>query len=326
MRRIWRRRVLGVVAFLSAIAVSLIVVTPGEGQYPGGNGMIAYTNRVPGVANEWAINTINPDASGGALLLAGGANRIWSPDGNKILFNRFPFGNWADLYVMNLDGTGEQQLTSGFPAWSASWSPDGARIAYKHSSPGNPASGEIWTMKPRQKQDSDYERRQREVPLVVGNDSERLEDRLLSRYLLWNGQLRRSTRTAAGSRIDRLCQVRIKRRVGPRWSPTARARVRRGGADCTKGLRGCALAWLTPVLTSTSTTCTHGHGPTVSDTPTWDGPHERPPLGRRTDPRSPSRSNRWFATWPSDVHAGHTSQSMPMGRGRQDHDAADRGN
>ena len=49
--------------------------------------MIAYSHRVPGFANEWAM--INPDATGDATLRDGAA-RQWSPDGNKILFNRFP--------------------------------------------------------------------------------------------------------------------------------------------------------------------------------------------------------------------------------------------
>jgi hypothetical protein len=45
----------------------------------------------------------------------------WSPDGTKIAFTRFGSGN-ADIYVINADGSGEMQLTSGpaadfTPAW-----------------------------------------------------------------------------------------------------------------------------------------------------------------------------------------------------------------
>ena len=47
---------------------------------------------------------------------------------------------------MNADGTGEKQLTSGFPAWNASWSPDGTKIVYARSTAGNIADAEIWTM------------------------------------------------------------------------------------------------------------------------------------------------------------------------------------
>jgi hypothetical protein len=127
-------------------AVALVVVASGEGAHQGGNGMIAYANRVPGFANEWSVHTLNPDGTGEAMLVTGGANGPWSPDGNKLLFSRFPSFGSADIYVVNTDGSGEQQLTSGFPAWSPSWSPDGTRIAYKKSSASNSASGEFWTM------------------------------------------------------------------------------------------------------------------------------------------------------------------------------------
>jgi PASTA domain/WD40-like Beta Propeller Repeat len=142
----WRRSgAIGLIASLCAAGIALEAAPRSEGAYSGGNGMIAYTNRVPGFANEWALHTINPDGTGDAVLRDAAANQ-WSPDGNKILFSRFPLFGYADIYVMNADGSGEKQLTSGFPAWSPSWSPDGTMIAYKRSSPSNGASGEIWTM------------------------------------------------------------------------------------------------------------------------------------------------------------------------------------
>ena len=60
---------------------------------------------------------------------------------------------YADIYVMNADGTGEHQLTSGFPAWGASWSPDGTKIAYERSDPGNIVAGELWTINANQGSD-----------------------------------------------------------------------------------------------------------------------------------------------------------------------------
>jgi hypothetical protein len=114
--------------------------------FPGTNGMIAFYNRVPGYTNANRLRTINPDGSGQATLRDEGATGQWSPDGNKLLFSRWPSFGSADVYVVNADGTGEKQLTSGFPAWNASWSPDGAKIVYEKSNPGNIADGEIWTM------------------------------------------------------------------------------------------------------------------------------------------------------------------------------------
>ena len=54
---------------------------------------------------------------------AGHATPSWSPDGRRIAFHR----RSAVLDVVNADGSGQQNLTSGsYPAWS----PDGRRIAF----------------------------------------------------------------------------------------------------------------------------------------------------------------------------------------------------
>ena len=51
----------------------------------------------------------------------------WSPDSSQIVFSRVDIN--AGTYVMNADGSGEQQLTE-IVALEPAWSPDGARIAF----------------------------------------------------------------------------------------------------------------------------------------------------------------------------------------------------
>ncbi len=60
-----------------------------------------------------------------------------SPDGTKIVFSSNRDGE-GDLYVINIDGTGERRLTSGGgDDGSASWSPDGTEIVFDSSRDGD---------------------------------------------------------------------------------------------------------------------------------------------------------------------------------------------
>ena len=57
----------------------------------------------------------------------------WSPDGSRVLFSRSD----GHLYTVNVDGSGEQQLTSGaFADGGATWSPDGSQIAFRRALAG----------------------------------------------------------------------------------------------------------------------------------------------------------------------------------------------
>ncbi|TMK89750.1 MAG: hypothetical protein E6G43_08980 [Actinobacteria bacterium] len=105
------------------------------------------------------IGTIGVDGSGSRFItqvasvsIAQGVFRgpltpVWSPDGSRIAFSN------GHIYVMNADGTGLTQLTSGLGVdqWP-SWSPDGSTIAYSNSgsSPlddnASSATQEIWTV------------------------------------------------------------------------------------------------------------------------------------------------------------------------------------
>jgi Tol biopolymer transport system component/plastocyanin len=85
----------------------------------------------------WAngIRVMNADGSGGRNVTTGLTDYqpAWSPDGSRIAFtsDRFaePFDH--DIVVVNVDGTGMTQLTSGPDHDSApAWSPDGTTIAF----------------------------------------------------------------------------------------------------------------------------------------------------------------------------------------------------
>src|SRR5262249_15612001 len=70
-------------------------------------------------------------------------NATWSPDGTRLAF-RSTRGNNRDIYVINVDGTGEQRLTTD-PAsdFAADWSPDGTKIAFTSLRSGHSAG---WVM------------------------------------------------------------------------------------------------------------------------------------------------------------------------------------
>jgi TolB protein len=94
---------------------------------------------------NWDIYVI--DAAGGNIvrLTADPATDgfpDWSPDGSKIAFRRIVSGI-SQILVMNADGTGVVQLTSGQRGSTPAWSPDGSKIAFDSDRTGR---GEIYLM------------------------------------------------------------------------------------------------------------------------------------------------------------------------------------
>ncbi len=101
------------------------------------NTRIAYASGIESSGIQ--IYTITPDFSDRRQLTDTGTNYnpMWSPDGSKIVFSSRRDGSWR-ICVMNSDGSGQTQLTSGpgddqYP----SWSPDGLSIAFGSNRNGN---------------------------------------------------------------------------------------------------------------------------------------------------------------------------------------------
>jgi TolB protein len=73
----------------------------------------------------------------------------WSPDGKKIVFENNGCNTCAnsDVTVINADGTGLTELTSGFGNnLDPKWSPGGDKIAFTHFNSGNDVHSQIYAM------------------------------------------------------------------------------------------------------------------------------------------------------------------------------------
>lgn len=72
----------------------------------------------------------------------------WSPDGSKIVFQRDIAAAPPQVFVMNADGTGVQQMTNHqYGAYVPNWSQDGSKIVYSAApAGGSGGQGEIWVM------------------------------------------------------------------------------------------------------------------------------------------------------------------------------------
>ena len=131
------------IAIAAALATALAVLPAGaaEATFPGDNGKIAFSGRMPtDTSNE--IYTVNPDGSGLTRLTdSPGADTdpTWSPDGTKIVFaserdsTRPECGLFCtEIYSMNADGSSPTRLTTTLDAGEGgpAWSPDGAEIAF----------------------------------------------------------------------------------------------------------------------------------------------------------------------------------------------------
>ena len=140
----------------------------------------------------------------------------WSPDGSQIAFTRSRHVN-ADVYVVNVDGSGLRRLTNSKAAELAPvWSPDTTKIAFVRAK-GD--SSDIWVMDVdgTGKQRLTTSRRARELTPGWSPDGKRIA---FARERGVNVDI--YTMTTDGTKKRRLTATRFTSERAPDWSPDGR--------------------------------------------------------------------------------------------------------
>ena len=133
MKTLMLRHTTAVIARTSAVLVGLLVASalvvstspPAQAAYPGKSGRIFFQSDRNGAPHLYSMNS---DGSRLAQLTTSSTNisPALSPDGTKLAFIR-----GGDVWTMDIDGTGLQQVTTTPAAEQTPvWSPDASLIAY----------------------------------------------------------------------------------------------------------------------------------------------------------------------------------------------------
>ena len=115
-------------AVVLSLAVFFGVCGTAGAAFPGANGRIVYAS------DEYALNLdifVIRDTGGPRVRLAKSTdterNPAWSPNGDRIAYQRDVQLAGPEIWVMNADGSGKTRLG---PGGNPTWSPDGDKIAY----------------------------------------------------------------------------------------------------------------------------------------------------------------------------------------------------
>ncbi len=106
---------------------------------------VALTDPAVGTRDIWLYDVVDGGRRRFTSSPADENWMIWSPDGSRVVFNRFE-ENALSLYQTVADGTGPEELlisdTDG--KWPVSWSPDGEFILYVTNSRGT--GNDLWAL------------------------------------------------------------------------------------------------------------------------------------------------------------------------------------
>jgi Tol biopolymer transport system component len=97
-----------------------------------GGDQIVFTTGQPSHRN---LEIINADGTNRRVLRENAFDVEYSPDGKQVVYSMFsvaPDARWPEMHLMNADGSNDQMIDLGGDRayYNASWSPDGAHIAF----------------------------------------------------------------------------------------------------------------------------------------------------------------------------------------------------
>ena len=124
---------------LTACVAGLIVAPGALAAFPGTNGKIAFAESAGTPGASYDIFAVDPNGANRVQLTATADDEYapsYSADGEKIVFSRYPQppNSFGQIWVMNANGTGQTQLTTGGPTaddYHPTFTPDGTKIVFE---------------------------------------------------------------------------------------------------------------------------------------------------------------------------------------------------